>query len=115
MKLFRRNKNSVQPAKNNLPLAPVEEALDPIQVRQISLSAEEKSLLEKPVDPRVERILREMYANKAAAECALNSQRLRSFSSADIGDRHVVQDQDGFWRIVPGSPPESETQLFDAI
>src|ERR1700686_4328300 len=115
MNLFRRHRNPAEPAEISFQLAPAVETHKPIQLRQISMSAEQKSLLDSPIDPRVERIMQEIYADKAAAERALNSRRIIFFPSADSGERHVVQDQDGFWRIVPGPAPQADTRLFDAI
>jgi hypothetical protein len=83
--------------------------------REISLSAEQKSLLEKPLDPRVDRILQEIYADKAAAEAALKARRIIAFPKDDSGERHVIQDERGFWRIVPGPAPTTLNEFFDAL
>jgi hypothetical protein len=79
------------------------------------LSGEQKSMLEKPLDPRVDRILHEIYADRAAAERALQARRIISFPSDDSGERHVVQDADGFWRIIPGPVPTKLNEFFDAL
>jgi|ERR1700720_4022195 len=108
MKLFRRRPPQADPA-NSADAAP------PIQPLEISLSAEQKCLLEKPLDPRVDKILRKIYSNKAEAERALNARRIIDFPHGDSGERHVIQDDDGFWRIVPGPPPQRDAQLFDSL
>jgi hypothetical protein len=87
----------------------------PKQSLEISLTAEQQSILEKPIDPRVDRILRGIYADKAAAERALNSRRIIDFPLGDSGERHVIQDESGFWRIVPGTAPKKATELLDAL
>jgi streptomycin 6-kinase len=83
--------------------------------RLIALSDEHKSLLEKPVHPRVDRILQEIYADRAAAERALNARRIIEFPPGDSGERHVIQDERGFWRIVPGPAPMQLNKFFDAL
>jgi hypothetical protein len=83
--------------------------------RKISLSAEQKRLLEKPLDPRLDRILQEIYADKAAAETVLKARRIIAFPSADSGERHVIQDEHGFWRIVPGPVPTKLSEFFDVL
>jgi hypothetical protein len=67
-------------------------------------------MLEKPL----ERILQEIYADRAAAERALKARRIITFPNDDSGERHVVQDPDGFWRIVPGPAPTKLNEFFDA-
>jgi hypothetical protein len=115
MNLFRRRRNSAAP-ENTFELAPAKPTQHaPLWPPEISLSAEEKSMLEKPLDPRVERILQEIYADRAAAERALQARRIISFPNDDSGERHVVQDQDGFWRIVPGPAPTKLNEFFDAL
>jgi hypothetical protein len=79
------------------------------------LSAEQQSLLDKPVDPRVDRILQEIYADRAAAEAALKARRIIVFPKGDSGERHVIQDDQGFWRIVPGPAPTTLNEFFDAL
>ncbi|PYL87623.1 MAG: hypothetical protein DMF17_02000 [Verrucomicrobia bacterium] len=49
----------------------------------------------------------EIYEDKAAAERALNARRIIEFPRGDSGERHVIQDERGFWRIVPGPAPTS--------
>ena len=112
MKLFRKSSGpAIAPAAPPLPRpAPL-----PKKPSAISLSAEQKNLLEKPVDPRVDRIMEEIYADKAAAEAALKSRRIIAFPSANGGERHVVQGEDGFWRIVPGPAPTTLNEFFDAL
>src|SRR2546425_7781908 len=100
MKLFRRGSSAKAVAASPLPALPV----PPPQLQKVSLSAEHKIILEKPVDSRVERILQGIYADRAAAERALKGRRVIEFPYADSGERRVVQDKDGFWRIVPGEP-----------
>jgi hypothetical protein len=119
MKLFRRNLPQVGPAKpDDVLREPIPTTPQPAPAEkplEISLSAEQKSILEKPIDPRVGRILQDIYDDKAAAEAALNARRIIVFPSGDSGERHVVQDKEGFWRIVPGNPPASPNKLFDAV
>jgi hypothetical protein len=111
MTLFHRRRNSAAP-ENSFELAPAE----PTQhAPEISLSAEQKSMLEKPVDARVDRILQEIYADRAAAERALKARRIISFPNDDSGERHVVQDPDGFWRIVSGPRPTKLNEFLDAL
>jgi hypothetical protein len=66
-------------------------------------------------DPRIDRSPQEIYADRAAAEAALNARRIIAFPSADSGERHVVQSADGFWRIVPGPAPTTLNEFFDAL
>ena len=110
MKLFRRSSS----AKGVAEPTPVPLPVSPAKPRQISLNAEHKTILEKPVDPRVERILHGIYADRAAAERALKSRRVIEFPYADSRERRVVQDKDGLWRIVPGEP-ERPISLSDAL
>ena len=112
MKLFCRGSGPAKPA--DATPAPAQHV--PYQKPlEISLSDEQKRLLEKPVDPRVGRILEEIYADKEAADRALNARRIIDFPHDDSGERHVIQDEEGFWRIVPGAPPPSLNEFFDAI
>lgn len=108
MKLFRRGEDPPRKAGENA--AAVEPALPEIlpAPREISLSTEQKSILEKPVDPRVDIILQGIYADKTAAERAMNASR-------DSGKRHVIQDQSGLWRIVPDPAPQESISLLDAL
>jgi hypothetical protein len=115
MKLFRKSRAAAQPAQT-MTVLPVPMAAAPVQApRQISLSAEHKSLLEKPIDPRVDRIMQEIYADRAAAEAALKSRRIIAFPASASGERHVIQGEDGFWRIVPGPAPTTLNEFFDAL
>jgi|GEM_PF-1033652 hypothetical protein len=112
MKLFRRGSVPAKAAD----AAPAPARAVPRQAPLgISLSAEQKSLLEKPIDPRVGRILQEIYADKAAAERALKSRRIIDFPHGDSGERHVIQDKQGLWRIVAGPPPTQLNEFFDAL
>ena len=112
MKLFRRNSGPGVAAAATPPPLPPAPSQEP---RAIPLSADQKRLLEKPVDPRVDRILQEIYADRVAAEAALKTRRIIVFPSADSGERHVVQGDDGFWRIVPGPAPTALSEFFDAL
>jgi hypothetical protein len=97
MNLFRKGRNPAKPAENTFELAPAKPIKHtPVPLREISLSSEQKSMLETPLDPRVERILREIYVDRAAAEQALKARRIIIFPSDDSDERHVVQDSDGF-------------------
>jgi hypothetical protein len=116
MNLFRRRRSSAVPPENTFELGPVKPTQHaPLPLPEISLSAEEKSMLEKPLDPRVDRILQEIYADRAAAVRALKARRIVSFPNDDSGERHVVQDPEGFWRIVPGPAPTKLNEYFDAL
>jgi len=110
MKLFRRRPPHAGPA-NSADATPA----PPKQPLEISLSAEQKCLLEKPLDPRVDRIFDEIYEDRAAAERALNARRIIEFPHGDSGERHVIRDERGFWRIVPGPAPGSLKEFFDAL
>jgi hypothetical protein len=112
MNLFRRRSGRAKPADNPIVPASPKPQTKP---REIRLSAEHKSLLEKPVHPRVERILQEIYTDRAAAERALNVRRIIEFPKEDSGERHVIQDERGFWRIVPGLAPPKLNEFFDAL
>lgn len=87
----------------------------PGKPRQISLSAEQKAILEEPLDPRVDRILQGIYSDKAAAERAIKSRQIIEFPMTDLGERHLVQDENGFWRIVPVAGPNKQISLLDAL
>ncbi len=118
MKLFRRTEKPQQPADNPpVPTPATSHRAPPHRPapKAISLSAEQKSILAKPVDPRVNRILQNIYADKAAAERALNAQRVIDFPRGTTGKPHVVQESDGFWRIVPGSAPVEPVSMMDAL
>ena len=118
MKLFRTDNGPAPPAdasptpEEPVPAVPRVPNPKPLE---ISLSAEQKSMLEKPIDPRVDRILQEIYADKEAAERALKSRRIIEFPHGNSGERHVIQDEQGFWRIVPGAAPTSLNNFFDVI
>ena len=116
MNLFHRARNTALPPENTFELAlPREERKVPVELAPISLNAEQKQILNRAVDPRVDRILHEIYENRAAAERALNSRRVIDFPVNDSGERHVVQDEQGFWRIVPGPAPFQSERFFDAL
>ena len=115
MRLFYklRHRNSADPPENTFELATP--AVTKLKVMPIiSMSAEQKDILVQPLDPRVDQIMDRIYADKAAAERALNHRQIVAFPSTDSGERHVVQDADGFWRIIPGPAPE-QNRLFDAL
>ena len=115
MKLFRKSRAAAQPAQM-IDVPPLPSPVAQVQApRAICLSAEQKSLLEKPVDPRVDRIMQEIYADRAAAEAALKTRRIIAFPTGDSGERHVIQGADGFWRIIPGPAPTTLSQFFDAL
>jgi len=56
-----------------------------------------------------------LFADRAAAERALNARRIIEFPTEDSGERHVIQDERGFWRIVPGLAPPKLNEFFDAL
>ena len=113
MKLFRRVRSGAEPpAEPNLSL----EQLLPQKPREISLSPEQKIQLEQPIDPRVDRILQEIYTDRAAAERALQSRRIIDFPTDSSSAPHVVQDKNGFWRIVAEPVPEKKSvNALDAL
>ena len=78
----------------------------------IALSSEQKELLQKAVDSRVDRIMQEIYADKAATEKARASGRILNFPHGDSGERIVLQGEQG---IVPGAAPDSRKDLFDSL
>ncbi len=107
MKFFRRRPDSQPEVAETPPFKLPERPL-------ISLSEEQKQMLETPVDQRVDRILHETYADQAAAERAL-TRRIIEFPGSDSGERHVVQDEDGFWRIIPGPPLSEDSRMIDGL
>ena len=113
MKLFSRHRNRAEPAENTFELV-TPAAPKVVALPALSLSAEQKDMLGQPLDPRVGRIMDRLYADKTAAERALNHRQIVAFPASDSGERHVVQDADGFWRIVPAPTPE-QNRLFDAL
>lgn len=115
MKLFFKSRNTSAPAENTFELAPAIPKPPVHLPAEISMSAEQKEILDQPISSRVTRILDQIYADRAAAERALNARRIVSFPSSDTGERHVVQDSDGFWRIVPGPALKTPSRLFDAL
>jgi len=118
MKLFRKRASQPATPKTADPPSPVAAASappPPSKPTQIALSAEQKDLLQTPVDPRVDRILQEIYADRAAAERALKSRRIIEFPLGDSGERRVIQDEQGFWRIVPVSTERKGAQLGDRL
>jgi hypothetical protein len=112
MNLFRRRRNSAAAPDNTFKLAPTREELPE---GEIALSAEEKGMLKEPLDPRVDRILRGIYADRAAADAALKGGAINSFPSDDSGDRQVVPDADKSWRIVPAPGSTKTNECFDAL
>jgi len=52
---------------------------------------------------------------KLPQERALNARRIIEFPHGDSGQRHVIQDKHGFWRIVPGLASASLKESFDAL
>jgi hypothetical protein len=116
MNLFRRHRDSAEPPEVTFELAlPSQQRRKPLCLEPISMNAEQKSLLEGPIHPRVERILQEIYDDRAAAERALNARRIIEFPASDSGEPYVVQDENGFWRIVPGTAPVKSARLADRV
>jgi len=118
MKLFRKRPSKPATPKTADSAATVDAAatLPPgPKPEPIALSAEQKDLLQTPVDPRVDRILQEIYADRTAAERALKSRRIINFPFGDSGERRVVQDEHGFWRIVPVFTETKAAQLGDRL
>src|SRR5438128_11704457 len=118
MKLFRKWPSQQYTPKTADPPAsalPASAPPPPPKPHRIALNAEQKDLLQTPVDPRVERILQEIFADRAAAERALKSRRIIEFPLGDPGERRVIQDENGFWRIVPVSTEVKGAQLGDRV
>src|ERR1041384_3555388 len=111
MKLFRRG----DPVK--IDTEPVSVPTPPAKPQPIPLNAEQRAMLEQPVDSRVDRILEEIYADKAAAERAIQSRQIIRFPGGGSSKPRVVQDGQGFWRILPPAPAPEETHvdLLDAL
>ncbi len=115
MNLFRRGAKPPTPVVEEVVSAPpIPEYVPPPKSRRILLTAEQKSALEKPVDPRVDRILNRIYADKATAERALDSRNIIDFHG-DSDERHVIKDGNGFWRIVSDAPSDAPEKLIDAL
>lgn len=72
-------------------------------------------MLEKPLDPRVERIMNEIHSDRTAAENALKARRIIQFPLGNSSEAHVEQGDDGFWRILPGPPPETKISVADTL
>ena len=91
MKLFRRGDDLPRKGgENAAAVAPILPEILPAPP-EISLSTEQKSILGEPVDPRVDMILQGIYADKTAAEQALNTNRdpandTSSRTKADFGE-----------------------------
>jgi hypothetical protein len=124
MKLFRRRGGSDKPVSETGPAhhalagqaAAAKQPPNLPQVREISLSAEQKSMLERSVDPRGNKILKGTYASKAAAEHALDARGTTDFPHADASEKRVIQDEHGFWRIVEDPGPDmSSSQMLDGL
>jgi hypothetical protein len=116
MKSLHRRKNRAELAENTFEPAPAKPSKrKPPQQLPISLSTEQKSMPEKPLNPWLNRILQKIYADRAAAEDALKARRTISSPNDDSGERHVVQGPDGSWHIVPGPGPTKLNEFFDAL
>jgi hypothetical protein len=113
MKLFRGRRDEAQVPEVSFQLAlPSQQRKQPIRIDSISLSAEQKSILETPVDPRIGRIMNEIEREKIAFERAVDARRIVRFPHSDTGEREVVKDESDYWRIVPGDVP---SELSDAL
>lgn len=84
-------------------------------VPEISLSAEQKALLKGPVNPRVDKILSELFDDRAAAEKALATRRATAGAVSIKEGARVIQDASGFWRIVAGDPPDNSVSMLDGL
>lgn len=121
MKLFRRSADAAQPVNQPvassftvpeaIPAGPVSAGIQHA-LELIALSAEQREMIEKPINPRIERTLQELHADKAAAEDALKARRIIKFPGNDWADAHVVQDENGFWRISPGPAFEQNCPML---
>lgn len=118
MKFFQRRPRSPQTAGEPVETAPVvsgpQTLLDdllpapapPVELPAIPLTAEEKWLLEQPLDPRVARILEELHAIKAAAERGPKPPRIIRFPKDDFLEADAAEDGTGYWRFVQNPPPD---------
>lgn len=77
---------------------------------EIHMSAEQKALLDTPVDPRVDKIMRQMYVDQTAAEAALKAGQ----RPGDKTKHQVVRDPNGFWRIKNAQAPNAATPTVAA-
>jgi hypothetical protein len=120
MKLFRRHADAAKPV--NQPVVssstvPQEIPAEPVSagIKQsfdaIALSAEQEEILKKPIDPRVLRILHELHADKSAAEAVLKAGSIIQFPQNELTGARVVQDENGFWRIVGGPALEQDRSM----
>ena len=110
MKLFRKS-DTAKAGSSKASADSTSPSVLPPPVREISLNREQKTILEKPVDARVDRILEELYADRATAERVLNGRHVIAFPDGTSGEAQVVQDKNGFWRIVPAAPEERISAL----
>jgi hypothetical protein len=116
MKLFRSRRNEAQVPEVSFQLTlPSQKRKQPIYIAPLSLNAEQKSILETPVDPRVGRIMNEIEREKIALERAVDARRIVHFPHSDTGESEVIKDESGYWRIVPGDVPTKPTELSDAL
>lgn len=71
----------------------------------IPLSDELRANLEQPLDPKVDRIMKEITEEVAAAQHRMDSRRIIRFPFADsLG--HVVRDSAGHLTVLSGEPPQ---------
>jgi hypothetical protein len=104
MKLFKRDEGSPKSVTEAAgPKLIVATCAAPAPLRElpvIALTAEEKTMLAQPIDPRVGRILEELRAIKAAEELAPGSSRIIRFPGNDSRD---------------GQSPDARTQSTDGF
>jgi hypothetical protein len=117
MRLFRKGGKLPKPVEQPaaLPIATQAVASPRPSLPLITLNAEQKNILEKPLDPRVDRILQELHADRASAEEVLHSRRVIRFPQQNWAQARVIQDESGFWRIVPGPASETDEKLLDCL
>lgn len=78
---------------------------------EIHMTEEQKALLDTPIDPRVDKIMRQLYADRTEAEAALKAGR----RPGDTKNHQVVQDPNGFWRIAKGPAPATPANLLNGL
>jgi hypothetical protein len=109
--LFSRRKPRESPPPDfNLPQTQAGEFSLPMGPASIPLSEELRAILDQPVDPRTERIIREIAEEGAVAEAATHSERIIRFPvGGSVGD--ITRDSAGQLTAVSGEPPAEAASL----
>jgi hypothetical protein len=82
----------------------------PPSATQIPLTAEQKRILDQPLDSRVGRILREIYEGRL--EASKGSGQIIRFPSDLSGPQHWTQDEEGNWHILSGQVGERGQMIY---